>query len=797
MDHPRGRLAFISFLPCALACGGKTLSFYGPDAGSPTGAGGSVTSSSVSATTGVGGITSGAGGAGGSGPADSLIPATQRPATKVDLLFMIDNSSSMADKQSILALAVPDLLNRLVNPVCIDLATGQTTGNRNPDGSCTRGELEFDPIRDIHIGIISSSLGAHGASGGICDDAFDLQSMRTFPHNNDRAHLITRDAMDMPVATFNNLGFLNWTGAGDSTAVIVAPFTSMVRGIGQHGCGFEAQLESIYRFLIDPDPYNSLSVDVTRNPPLGVQVLNGTDMALLKQRADFLRPDSLVAVIALTDENDCSAADINGGQGFYSLQPAAGLPSVSVLGHGTSMCLINPNDPCCFNCGQPAKPGCPDPARDPECLKGAWSAVEDPLNLRCWNQKRRYGVDFLWPVGRYINGFINDTVPDRNGNAVRNPLYDDLSSTCNKATKQGCIAGRDKSLVFLAGIVGVPWQDIAVDPLDLTQGYLSATQIADMNIWPKIVGDPLAATGPVPPTDSHMIESTAPRPGLPPPTAAATADGIHGHEWDPSVDMPPNTDLQYACIFDLNPTKVCTGAADCDCDGPVMSTKSPLCQNPVTNAYSSTQVKAKAYPGIRELQVLQGLGPQAIVASICASNANPALQNAVDFGYRPAIAALVARLRVGLKGHCFPQALAVSSDGQVQCRIIEAFNPAQGQACNCSNGPGRTAVDANSLSPTIRAQGSCFCQMVQLDGADRKTCQTVASPPATVKSGWCYIDPAQDGDANECAMVAHCAATEQRLIRFVNSASEPRNGSAAYIDCPPGNVITPAPRACP
>jgi hypothetical protein len=362
----------------------------------------------------------------------------------------------------------------------------------------------------------------------------------------------------------------------------------------------------------------------------------------------------------------------------------------------------------------------------------------------------------------------------------------------------GCVAGRDKSLVFFAGIVGVPWQDIAVDPTDLTKGYLSAQQIADMNIWRKIVGDPLNPNGPLAPTDSHMIESTAPRPGLPPATAAATADRIHGHEWDPSQDpASPNYDLQYACIFDLNPTKVCTAATDCDCSGPVMNTRSPLCQNPVSNAYSSTQVKAKAYPGIRMLQVLQGLGSQAIVASICASNPNPANQSAVDFGYRPAIAALIARLRVGLKGHCFPQALAVSSDGQVQCRIIEAFNPAQGQVCNCSDKPGRILVDASTLSPAIRAQGACFCQLVQLDGADRKICQTTLSLPGSVGSGWCYIDPAQDGDANECAIVARCPATEQRLVRFVNPDSEPRNRSSAYVDCPPGSVITPAPRACP
>jgi hypothetical protein len=45
-------------------------------------------------------------------------------ADKVDLLLVIDNSRSMADKQKILALAVPDLVESLVNPPCIDPVTG-------------------------------------------------------------------------------------------------------------------------------------------------------------------------------------------------------------------------------------------------------------------------------------------------------------------------------------------------------------------------------------------------------------------------------------------------------------------------------------------------------------------------------------------------------------------------------------------------------------------------------------------------------------------------------------------------
>jgi len=570
------------------------------------------------------------------------------PVTKIDLLFMIDNSSSMADKEDILAQAVPDLVNRLIDPVCVDSVTLLPVGQRRPDGSCAEGIPEFDPIKDIHIGIITSSLGNHGASGGICDDAFDQQSLRSYPHNNDKAHLVARAEMDLPVPTFQTKAFLNWNPAPGSGGAampgdIIGPFQSMVTGVGQHGCGYEASLEAIYRFLIDPEPYDAITVDTVKNPPIGIAALVGTDMALLQQRADFLRPDSLVAVIAVTDENDCSIVDVDGGQGFYAIIPASGIPATSILSHGTTPCLTNPNDKCCINCGQPAVAGCPDPASDTECQKGAWMASEDPANLRCWQQKRRYGFDFLYPVKRYIDGLLNDQVPDRKGAPVKNPLYSDLA--CKGG--MGCAPPRGKDLVFFAGIVGVPWRAFAVDSRDLTKGYLSAKQMAEGHVWEKILGDPDNPAGPVPPTDPHMIESIAPRPGLPGPASAPTADESNGHEWDPSQDAPPNADLQYACVFDLTPSKLCATAADCDCAGPT-ARNNPLCQDLLTGGYSSMQTRAKGYPGLRQLQVLQGLGEQGIVGSICPANTLD--KSRADFGYRPAISAIVNRLRNPLRG---------------------------------------------------------------------------------------------------------------------------------------------------
>ena len=56
---------------------------------------------------------------------------------KIDLLLAIDNSSSMADKQQILAAAIPQLVTGLLNPPCIDPSTGAPgTQPANPATTC-------------------------------------------------------------------------------------------------------------------------------------------------------------------------------------------------------------------------------------------------------------------------------------------------------------------------------------------------------------------------------------------------------------------------------------------------------------------------------------------------------------------------------------------------------------------------------------------------------------------------------------------------------------------------------------
>ena len=57
-----------------------------------------------------------------------------------------------------------------------------------------------------------------------------------------------------------------------------------------------------------------VSADATHGGSIAVK--QGIDADLLEQRANFLRPDSSVVVVVLTDENDCSIVD--GGYGWLA-----------------------------------------------------------------------------------------------------------------------------------------------------------------------------------------------------------------------------------------------------------------------------------------------------------------------------------------------------------------------------------------------------------------------------------------------------------------------------------------------
>jgi hypothetical protein len=552
----------------------------------------------------------------------------QLTSAKLDVLLVIDNSRSMADKQQVLDRSAKTLVSRLTNPRCMNAQGNPVTAvPPSPDSPCPAGSTrEMTPVRDMHIGVISSSLGGHGA------DTCSSQISTWNPSEDDRGELLTRGG----VSTYQNRGYLVWdptqthSPPGETSAENLATgVAALVVGAGEIGCGYEAPLEAWYRFLIDPEPRASIAV---RN---SVAVLEGTNQTVLTQRSQFLRPDSAVLIVMLTDENDCSMAE--GGIGWMAAQAGTPDGALFALPRATSECLTAPNSPCCRSCAlvENAPPnGCQPQASDPSCTPPYHTDFTDPINLRCWEQKRRFGIDFLYPIERYVRALTSPTVPNRAGVEVQNPLFSGV---------------RNPSLITIAGIIGVPWQDLARDHTDTgTLRYMTAAELRAKGRWAAILGDPAAGT---PPADPFMRESIDPRSGtnpvtgdqIQPPTApVALANPINGHEYQPAQ----RNDLQYACIFRLLAPRQCGSTSGCDCSTIDGQGNKVLCQGP-NGTYGTTQYFAKAYPGLRQLELLNRMGNASVVTSICPRNLSELDQD--DYAYGPVVQAIIDRIQNHIK----------------------------------------------------------------------------------------------------------------------------------------------------
>jgi hypothetical protein len=625
----------------------------------------------------------------------------QQPVNKIDLLFMIDNSALMGDKQALLAQAVPDLLTRLVTPNCID-ATGNVVGRSDMNGQCSQGTPEFSPVYDMHIGIVTSSLGGRG--GNQCPpNAMSTANPNLSAHNDDRGELINRAGnMETPVGSAQPFNFLSWyppvaanqsgakpptgpetsLGAPGMAGTLIGDVTSMIQGVHDQGCGFEAQNEAWYRFLVQNDPFDQIVINSNRAS------YTGLDTTILQQRAQFLRPDSLLAVIVMTDENEEVADALSiGGQGW--LYESAPFPSSPTYGapEGTIECRSNPNDPNCTSCAFASVQSsanfpqrCPDDP--PMGTQGFLDPSNDNVNVRFFNQKQRFGVFAGYPISRYIRGLQYNSVPDRahevdgNGNYVGdqdrfancvNPIFaqnlpsDPTADLCH--LKSG---PRTADLVFYGTIAGVPHQllqaQAGIDPecpaTTLAADCPQKNQLTEAD-WLSITGkdpehDDFSGA------DPHMLESEIPRGGLPcNVTSNDNCDPINGREWNTSKAY-----LQYACIFPLvDPstgqpaTKDCTqqqyGGA-CSCPAGSNSANTPLCQR-INGAYTTTQIASPAYPSIREMAIAHAMadspsGNQSIVSSVCPIHTSFANGGSADplYGYRPAMNAIVNRIKGAL-----------------------------------------------------------------------------------------------------------------------------------------------------
>lgn len=90
-------------------------------------------------------------------------PSGVEQSEQLDLLFVIDNSISMVHEQQLFAEALPDMVGRLVSPVCVAADGRQTSRPSSDTEPCLAGsEREFRPLADIHLAVIITSLGGYG-----------------------------------------------------------------------------------------------------------------------------------------------------------------------------------------------------------------------------------------------------------------------------------------------------------------------------------------------------------------------------------------------------------------------------------------------------------------------------------------------------------------------------------------------------------------------------------------------------------------------------------------------------------
>ena len=209
-----------------------------------------------SGTGGSGGATGGAGGAGGTGGTTVTGPF----GNNVDLLMMIDDSSSMLQMQQKLFAQLPLFIQSLES-------------------------LPTPP--NLHLAVVSSDLGAPGDSTASigCTTRGDQGQFQSAPRGTCTATTLAAGATF--ISDENNMP--NFTNPLPDVLQCIAL-------LGDNGCGFEHQLASIDR---------ALGADGLGPAP--------------STNANFLRPNAYLVIVMLTNEDDCSAPtntalySLNGG----------------------------------------------------------------------------------------------------------------------------------------------------------------------------------------------------------------------------------------------------------------------------------------------------------------------------------------------------------------------------------------------------------------------------------------------------------------------------------------------------
>lgn len=218
---------------------------------------------------------------------DDLDAGTEPPpcvpdTDDLDLLLAIENAGNVTEEIASLTLELPRLVRVL------------STGDRDGDGTA-----EFDPVRSLHVAVVTSDMGVGGADVPTCGGGL-------FGHDfGDDGILMSSGPTWIPDCTPTYPSVLEFAaGGGEDVEAFASDLACLTWGVGSDGCGFEQQLEAVLKAL-SPSAPTSWTAD-GYEPPLFFRDTRGHGD---RENAGFVREGSVLAVLLLSTEEDCSAAD--------------------------------------------------------------------------------------------------------------------------------------------------------------------------------------------------------------------------------------------------------------------------------------------------------------------------------------------------------------------------------------------------------------------------------------------------------------------------------------------------------
>jgi hypothetical protein len=138
-------------------------------------------------------------------------------------------------------------------------------------------------VGDLHFGVVDTDMGTGGFLVPTCAES----------NFGDDGILRTHGDVSTGGCSGMYPSFLAFH-FGDNSSVFAAD-ASCVASLGTGGCGFEQPLEAALKALTPSTLSTTFSMGTRGHGDV--------------ENAGFLRPDSILAVVVLSDENDCSAAD--------------------------------------------------------------------------------------------------------------------------------------------------------------------------------------------------------------------------------------------------------------------------------------------------------------------------------------------------------------------------------------------------------------------------------------------------------------------------------------------------------